>query len=154
MDLGVNITGELEGLKKNLDAYKVKIILHMCHFRCTCIIFGSKSEWITTRLCSWQNGAYLFCTCIACDKIWSRCNWIRCCPTRITEKNLDAHKVNNLVAYKIKGTWMHARSREYGCMQDQGNLGAHKVKGGRIREQLIPRKPCFDLNDESLVLHF
>ena len=24
MDLGVNITGELEGLKKNLDAYKVK----------------------------------------------------------------------------------------------------------------------------------
>ena len=25
MDLGVNITGELEGLKKNLDAYKVKI---------------------------------------------------------------------------------------------------------------------------------
>ena len=41
VDLGVNITGELEGLKKNLDAYKVKIILHMCHFRYS-IIFGSK----------------------------------------------------------------------------------------------------------------
>ena len=26
VDLGVNITGELEGLKKNLDAYKVNIL--------------------------------------------------------------------------------------------------------------------------------